>query len=523
MTDIETNFPFWAYPRFPCAGYLDVEEYNKELKKLIDYVKKLKTRFNEGKKVLVHITIGAAMEEYKVDCNEDIGIQWQQLFPIHLQNIVNHDYDTKIYHIIISPNKSFSQKRFITPSFIENTSEHEWNMTDDRLYTNKENSIEVAIFYTPMPSIDDRNKKIIDRIVKTDIDHVVPVELYMQTDNDIKFVNNFYHELNIMMNELQVVNGICTCFSFAVFNSQTDKGGVNNYTMFEMIKKLFEGNYSVTNRILAEWLYTPTCHVMLPYKGCCSEPLMISYVDFDKKDSTLIKYISIVDDKLELSSIKSTKKYVSLDMRKSLSEKDTTIRYISDEDKVPEIESKKASTSIHFIGYSLILCIDNKAHEFSIMETKTIYNSLMESVCFHLKKDQIKMLEGKFKKYLDNMSDNKILKYLMDKKSYSRLYTGNRTSTDIIKLYKYIRTSSDSVISDLQNRYNISNMDVAYGELEISIIANILDIIIIKIGDNSIERYYPTKNKCDITKLQTVYVLYDKHTTNYNILDYTFK
>ena len=75
----ELNFPYYIYPGTPFHEYTHTDLYNSELLRLHKEIINLST-CNE--KILFHLTIGAAMEEYLnlQSTSNEYEFQWQQLF-----------------------------------------------------------------------------------------------------------------------------------------------------------------------------------------------------------------------------------------------------------------------------------------------------------------------------------------------------------------------------------------------------------------------------------------------------------
>ena len=58
------NFPWYLYPGVPMSGYYDTDTYTSELQRLMIYIDELFIKLSKNSKNILHITIGAAMEEY---------------------------------------------------------------------------------------------------------------------------------------------------------------------------------------------------------------------------------------------------------------------------------------------------------------------------------------------------------------------------------------------------------------------------------------------------------------------------
>lgn len=260
----DINFPYYFYPNIPFSGYMNTKEYNKNL---IDLNKLLLNLKSIQKQILLHITIGAPAEEIIAESTDYAwNKQWIQLYSSHLNK-----NNIEIIHIIIAPNKHFTSDlnycEYKTPTFIKMTDDLEWEKHKN-VYISKIRPITVYIFYTMMPTIDERNNKIIkcntgrfENIYKscTVVVSQYLIETYVQTQNDINFTKQFYQNLKELVNIIKENGGITTCFSLAVFCEMTDKfSHGQNYNMFKEITfvgldLLAEWNFSVDNYKLFEY------------------------------------------------------------------------------------------------------------------------------------------------------------------------------------------------------------------------------------------------------------------------------
>jgi hypothetical protein len=288
MQASDITFPYYFYPSCPCAGYLDIKTYNLELVRLFEHIKLIQ---ETDCKIALHITIGAAMEELiNLKDSNDTNKQWQQLFPQHLRNLVEENTDTKIIHLIISPNESFSDSCYKDPKFISESKNMKWKKNKNRWYSSEKYNMDVYIFHTMMPHVDNRNSIIIEKLSALDFAYMAR---FKQTDKDVTFTNNFYDEFDKMVKNIIKNNGIVTCFSFAVFNFDTVNSNINNYEMFKEITKIFDKN--TENTLLCEWIYKTKNYIMVQYKN----KILLSYAhsSYDAK----IKFINICDGIIEFS------------------------------------------------------------------------------------------------------------------------------------------------------------------------------------------------------------------------------
>jgi len=279
------NFPFYMYPGAPVSGYMDTSTYHENLFNLYNFLETTNDRIASTKRpTFLHISIGAALDEQWPGNVEQIGWQYQQLYPYHLEQCYKFT-QLDIIHIIISPNENFDNKNYIDPCFIENTKHMNWRRQQIGIaheYISSDSRYSVLVFCTPLPHVDNRNEKLIEKIrswnTSVDVDYLV------QTEYDRHFTKQLYSKMRQLFDTVNNNNGFVTCFSFAVFRKGTEKDRFCNYVMFSEIIALFEQKTS--QRILAEWLYTDGCYVVSDYRSC----ELISYIrpDKDKHDGSQI-------------------------------------------------------------------------------------------------------------------------------------------------------------------------------------------------------------------------------------------
>lgn len=241
------NFPYYLYPGTPCCEYTYIKEYNDELLRLH---KEIINLLNNNDKILFHLTIGAAMEEYfTLDTKSDYNFQWQQLFPVHVRDHLNNGGE--VIHYIVSPNENFCINKFVEPLFVSKCSDLKFKLIDDRHYVSQICNYQVKIFYTMMPHIDKRNTQLSNNL-KKHFNGIINIDQYVQTMDDKIFIKLFYDDLLSLFNHIIKNDGLTTCFSFAVFNALGDKSHINNYQMFDEIKSCFKQNDC---QLLAEWTF----------------------------------------------------------------------------------------------------------------------------------------------------------------------------------------------------------------------------------------------------------------------------
>jgi hypothetical protein len=250
--EITLNNPFYLYPGFPCSGYFDQKQYISQLFALRNFLLELDS--SDFSNTLVHMTIGSAAEEEYNSLRSDIKHQWKQLFPDHLMDYIMEYPDNRITGIIVSPDRTFKiGEHFRDPLFIAQTNDilvWELDQTDHVIYKCVNYNMEIHIFNTMMPTVQEKNNEIIDSFKRTLSSETELLNKYVQTIEDKLFVTYFYGILDELVSKIKTM----TIFSFAVFNNRTDKSSNNNYKMFEEIKTLsnIKNNKKL---ILAEWEY----------------------------------------------------------------------------------------------------------------------------------------------------------------------------------------------------------------------------------------------------------------------------
>lgn len=242
------NNPYYVYPRAPMAGYIEFEKYNENLLKLYLKFQEIKHE-SESKRIFLHLTIGAPMEEASLSKS---NIQWRQLYPSHLEEISDANPDIKIYNIIICPNKHFENEEFI-PEFTINANLTQ-STTNKRKYISRNGRVITEIFYSMMPTNSDFKtyetffKKFQE---KTEYHEYFDVEKYRRAENDIVFTERFYGLIFDTIKSITDNDGASSCFSFAVFNEETHFHGLKNFVMFPEIVKCFK----FKNTLIAEWSF----------------------------------------------------------------------------------------------------------------------------------------------------------------------------------------------------------------------------------------------------------------------------
>lgn len=291
------SFPWFIYENFPFKGYVDIDEYREELNRLIKFIES----FNIQKNTYLHFIIGAAMEEDNK--HPKYYNQYKQLCPEFLINSITNDNDNfNSQIIIVSPNSSFTEKYYEEPLFLSKTNNiFSWEKISTKSYKSKKYNLSVDIFCTLLPHDElARNQRIMKRLKEHKIYYEYPyVQKGEQTQNDVVFVKSFYKILTNFFDEINNKNGVVTCFSYAVFNDNTNLKNINNYSMFSEIKELFK-DFPSNNRLLCEWVFKIDNYTVIPYN--IKEKFIINY-NFANFEDDNIKNIFVDfnnEDKLEI-------------------------------------------------------------------------------------------------------------------------------------------------------------------------------------------------------------------------------
>jgi len=264
--DIKLTFPYYLYPKFPFAGYQDVELYNSELLRLRQSMVALNSESN----ILFHLTVGASMEELDIREN-NVEFQWQQLCPVHIRNALKKGI--KVVHWIVTPNSVFGGEGS-TPYFMNYCKDLDLMKITDKHYSSLTYDYTCMIFNTMLPTIDNRKENSLQLSRVSDFNGNINISNFTQTCDDNIFTVNFYNKLDNLVNRLVSNSGLCTCFSFAVFNISLRVSRINRYSMFPTIDNIYKGR----NKMICEWMYSLGCYCVYNFE--LDE--YITYVERDK-------------------------------------------------------------------------------------------------------------------------------------------------------------------------------------------------------------------------------------------------
>lgn len=254
---ISLSNPYFTYPGAPCRGYNEREVYHGESVRLLEYIQELELL----PEMLLHISVGAAMEERWVDGFRDPEfrkhMQWKQVLPDHVIDHALSRRRTPVRVIVVSPNSGFSPRAFVAPECIAATNQFfRWKKWE-RSYKATTCDMELHIFCTPMPHDDaKRNRTLMSHVAEVAPELLAGPQFRCleQTPEDRQWIHQFYTALGECFDRVTQTGGLVTCFSFAVFNGDNSFAQFNNYAMFSELCSLFRG-HDVRKRLLAEWTY----------------------------------------------------------------------------------------------------------------------------------------------------------------------------------------------------------------------------------------------------------------------------
>lgn len=250
------NHPWTIYFQEPASAYTKYSIYYIELERLLKFF----INFNKTAKIddenvqLTNIIIGTPMEMaiHKSYCEQYYEFQWQQLFPKHIFDFINHykkmksDIKINVNIIIISPDEIFMDSEYYEPLFVKKCKDYKFEKIQNREYIyNKENlTIKVDIFTCPFPQLEKRVGLI--KKYNAFISKCMPyfeINNFNVNESDIKFISDFYEQLE-MIGDNPNTNLIIN--SFATFRNVRD---YDNYGLFPSLLE-FANKYKI---IATEW------------------------------------------------------------------------------------------------------------------------------------------------------------------------------------------------------------------------------------------------------------------------------
>jgi hypothetical protein len=285
------NYPFFLYPGTPFKGYVAENTHNiyiEELRRLESCLCKLCLETKSP--ILFHLTIGSPMEEAGVDIltEKKTLFQMHQLIPDHLLRAGQNGIT--VVNFVVCPNNIVNPLFMITKDF---------RQINSKLYEHNKYPITIHFFNTLMPTKDkERNDKFIthfgDKTKLLDVN----LDIYKQSDIDRLYVDEFYKVYTSVIKQIIGFNGFCSCFSFAVFNDDTQNRKYNNCVMFKEILKCYSFDHN--NTLLCEWIFRYDIFIV-----CNMKRIM-----FETKDNDFICYVPLeraLREEVPLKKVNSSK------------------------------------------------------------------------------------------------------------------------------------------------------------------------------------------------------------------------
>ena len=201
------NHPFFIYPRGFMSEYNEYKHYRNEVLRLFNFIDDLSDEIEKmHKDILIPFIIGSSMEDAlaKSNTSEENYFQFRQLFPNYIHNFIQNNLEKKfIQIIIISPDSIFSEQSNIKPRFILHE-EMEFIETNknEYIYANEQINIRINIFNCMIPCIENRNGIIsrYENAIKSLSYEHYGITSYIQTSDDLNFINEFYSRLDKLFN-----------------------------------------------------------------------------------------------------------------------------------------------------------------------------------------------------------------------------------------------------------------------------------------------------------------------------------
>jgi hypothetical protein len=254
---LKLNHPWSIYYCEPISSYTKYDTYYKELERLLVHIENLSNRIKELGETdaqLTNFIIGTPMEDalQKKHCGKNYIYQWQQLFPYHITNFINHnmslDKDISVNIIIISPDDIFMDENYREPLFMTECEDYEFIKFGNRdyVYIEKKLKIKIDIFTCPFPQLEkdkfviEKSNELIKKVGNYQIENFAPSE------DDKKFISNFYDYLEMIASN-PLSNMIIN--SYAIFRNVRE---YDNYGLFSSLLELAD-KYKI---IATEWTFS---------------------------------------------------------------------------------------------------------------------------------------------------------------------------------------------------------------------------------------------------------------------------
>ncbi|ARF10272.1 hypothetical protein Hokovirus_1_151 [Hokovirus HKV1] len=236
------NFPWKLYPvnnyKNIMSEYDHYKIYKKNTLKFYNFISNYKTYDTiDYNNLILYLCIGNPMDEYYYCTNNAIGCQWQQLFPMYLENHKN------VLLMIITPDISYLNNE---PLFMKNTKHYGWTKKNTNTYISLKYKVVVKIFITPFITLDNENNNNINILNNTTNKKILNIiNSLIQTEQDKIFISNFYTKFTDFIN---FMNGLVICNYLAVFNSPIYEK-YNDFYFCEELKKI------MNKHLLLTWTY----------------------------------------------------------------------------------------------------------------------------------------------------------------------------------------------------------------------------------------------------------------------------
>ena len=237
------------------SEYNEYNIYRSEAIKLNQFMNELLFEINEkhlDKEILIPLIIGSAMEDclVKFNTSSENYFQYRQLFPNYINNFIKSNTNKKfIQLIIISPDNIFSSQSYVPNFILYESFDFVSTNPNEYIYNNEQIYIRINIFNCPFPCIEKRNNVAskYKKLIKNLQFNPYNITSYIQTQNDIKFINDFY--VNIKKLFKSTTNSRIKIIINSWVSFKNLDGYSKNYNMFPELLML-ANKYNI---IATEW------------------------------------------------------------------------------------------------------------------------------------------------------------------------------------------------------------------------------------------------------------------------------
>jgi hypothetical protein len=275
MEESKLNHPWTIYHSEMLSSYIKYSIYYEELDKLFKYFSRLVDTVKElpdSSAILNTLIVGTPME-CALQQKSSMSFQWQQLFPVHINDFVDYCENEKKYGIvnicIVSPDDTFMDLHYKEPLFTK-CSGLDFTKVEPRHYlcTSPNFEIRVNIFTCPFPQLETRTDVIqkVNLFVKSHVPDFA-IQDFTPNDSDIKFINDFYSLLETLGSNPKsniIIN------SYATFRNVRE---YDNYGLFPSLLK-FANKYGI---IATEWNFLES---NFKTKIVSKIPMTIDYINY---------------------------------------------------------------------------------------------------------------------------------------------------------------------------------------------------------------------------------------------------